>query len=112
MLGFVFSINAAKQKEDLVLNVQKQIDQAYQLGYVDAAPVEMNFIEKKVLTAIEARDKRKKKLFKSMIEEIKADLRIVKKRFEINQLHKKLLVLQQQNELSKRTLDELKAQLQ
>ncbi|MBL4659976.1 MAG: hypothetical protein JKY19_06450 [Alcanivoracaceae bacterium] len=102
---------AKTEKVDQILIVQNQINQAYKLGYVDAAPVEMSFVEKKVIEAKAARDDRKKKLFIKLIEQIKVDLAIVKKRFEVNQLHQQLSKLQSENLQSKKMLDELREQL-
>lgn len=111
LISLVFSLSAKTKKVDEIVVVQNQINQAYKLGYVDAAPLEMSFIEKKVIKAKEARDKRKKKEFSKLIAEIKVDLKIVKKRFEVNELHKKLSKLQQENIQSNKMLHELKGQL-
>ena len=105
------TVFAKTEKVDQILIVQNQINQAYKLGYVDAAPVEMSFVEKKVIEAKAARDDRKKKLFIKLIEQIKVDLAIVKKRFEVNQLHQQLSKLQSENLQSKKMLDELREQL-
>lgn len=102
---------AKKPKIDEIQVVQSLINNAYKLGYVDAAPVEMNFIEKKVIEARAARDNRKKKIFATLIQQIKADLEIVKKRYQVNQLNKQLTALQDQNLQSKKMLDDLKRQL-
>jgi len=110
-LYLTFSVGAKTHKVDQLSAVQNLINQAYKLGYVDAAPMEMNFIEKKVIKAKEARDNRKKKDFANLIEQIKADLRIVKKRYEVNQVNKQLTRLQQNNLQSKKMLDDLKGQL-
>lgn len=107
----VLTANAKKQKVDEIQLVQDKINQAYKLGYVNAAPIEMEAIEKKVIAAKQAKEKRKKKDFAKLIEEIKVDLTIVKKRYEANQLYKELKQIQQENAQSKRILDELKGQL-
>lgn len=111
LISLVFSLSAKTKKVDEIVVVQNQINQAYKQGYVDAAPLEMSFIEKKVIKAKEARDKRKKKEFSKLIAEIKVDLKIVKKRFEVNELHKTLSKLQQENIQSNKMLHELKGQL-
>lgn len=108
---YVTGVNAKTKKVDQIVVVQDQINQAYKLGYIDAAPLEMDFIEKKVIEAKTARDNRKKKLFAKLIGEIKVDLKIVKKRFEVNQLNKSLITIQKQNLESKILLDELRGQL-
>ena len=111
LISFWSSVFAKTEKVDQILIVQDQINQAYKLGYVDAAPLEMSFVEKKIIEAKAARDKRKKKLFIKLIEQIKVDLAIVKKRFEVNQLHQQLSKIQLENLQSKKMLDELKEQL-
>lgn len=111
LISLVYGVSAKKEKVDQILIVQQLISQAYELGYADAAPVEMSFVEKKVIAAKAARDSRKKKLLAKLITQVKLDLKIVKKRFEVNELHKQLLSLQQQNLQSAKTLDELKRQL-
>ena len=110
LTGVIFNVSAEKEKVDQILIVQNQINQAYKLGYVDAAPLEIRAVEKKVIEARTAKDNRKKKLFIKLIEQIKVDLNIVKKRFEVNQLHHQLSKLQLENQQSKRMLDELKGQ--
>jgi len=107
----ITDIDAKAKEIDQIVFVQGKINKAYQLGYVDAAPLEMDFIEKKVIEARTARDNRKKKIFNKLIEEIKVDLKIVEKRFEVNQLNKSLLELQNKNLDSKMMLDELRRQL-
>ena len=111
LIGSAFDVFAKTEKVDEILIVQDQINQAYKLGYVDAAPLEMSFVEKKVVEARAARGNRKKKLFIKLIEQIKVDLAIVKKRFEVNQLHQQLSKIQLENLQSKKMLDELKEQL-
>ena len=111
LLSYCLGVAAKKPKVDEIQVVQSLINKAYKLGYVDAAPVEMSFIEKKVAEARTAKDKRKKKIFANLIQQIKADLKIVKKRYEVNQLNKQLTQLQDQNLQSKKMLDELKRQL-
>ena len=106
-----FGVFAKGDKPDQILIVQSLINDAYKLGYVDAAPVEMGFIEKKVIKAREAKDKRKRKIFDNLIAEIKADLRIVKQRYEVNALYTKLSNLEKSNLQSKKSLDDLKWQL-
>ena len=108
----ISNLYAKQDKEDQILLVQKLINQAYELGYVDAAPLEMGFIEKKVKDARAARENRKKRYFKNLIEEIKVDLKIVKKRYEVNKLYNQLSQLQLENSLSAKALHELKGQLQ
>lgn len=103
--------SAKKVKVDEIQIAQDGINQAYKLGYVDAAPLEVAAIEKKVITARQARDTGKKKTFIKLIEEIKVDLTIVKKRYQANVLYKKLQKLQQENLESKKMLDDLKGQL-
>jgi hypothetical protein len=107
----IFNVYAKNSKEDPILNAQNKINEAYKLGYVDAAPIEMEAIEKKVIAAREARDKRKKKVVATLIEQIQSDLKIVKKRFEVNELHKRLINMQEKNLESKKMLDDLKGQL-
>jgi hypothetical protein len=102
---------AKTEKVDQLLVVRQKISQAYELGYVDAAPIETSNIEKKVLQAKQAKENRKKKLFNTLIEQIKVDLKIVKKRYEVNKLNQQLTQLQADNLQSKRMLDELKGQL-
>lgn len=111
LLAVSFISMAKKEEVDEVFEVQKLLGKAYELGYVDAAPVEVSFIEKKIIEAKEARDNRKKKDFARLIAEIKADLKIVKKRYQVNQLQKKLSQLKQDNMQSQKTLDDLKGQL-
>lgn len=106
-----FGVFAKKDKPDQIQIVQSLINAAYRLGYIDAAPVEMDFIEKKVLKAREAKEKRKRKLFENIIAEIKADLKIVKQRYVVNELYNKLFNLEQANLQSKKMLDDLKRQL-
>ncbi len=103
--------NARAPKVDEIQLMQDKINQAYKLGYVNAAPIEMEAIEKKVIAAKIARDSRKKKQFKKLIEEIKVDFTIVEKRYEANLLYNQLKKIQQQNLESKKILDELKGQL-
>jgi len=107
----LFNANAKKEKVDQIVVVQNLINQAYKLGYVDAAPLEMDFVEKKVIEARTAREKRKKKIYANLIEQIKVDLKIVKKRYEVNNLNKQLSVLQDDNLQAKKMLDELQGQL-
>jgi len=107
----VFNVQAKTKKVDQIVVVQNLINQAYKLGYVDAAPLEMDFIEKKVIEAKTARDKRKKTIFNDLIEQIKVDLRIVKKRYEVNVLNKQLGIIQNDNLNAKKMLDELERQL-
>ncbi|MFK8013039.1 MAG: hypothetical protein AB8B80_13450 [Marinicellaceae bacterium] len=109
MMSFV--VAAKKDEPDQIKIVQGLISDAYQKGYIDAAPVEMDFIEKKVIKAREARDNRKRKDFDKLIAEIKADLKIVKQRHEVNALYNKLSNLEQKNVESERILDDLKRQL-
>ncbi len=104
-------VNAKTEKVDEMLEVQKQISKAYELGYVDAAPIEMSLVEKKAIEARTAKDKRKKKQFKKLIEQINADLAIIQKRHEVNELHKQLTAVQQKNTDLRKMLDELKGQL-
>jgi hypothetical protein len=111
VLLFSFGVNAKDDKPDQILIVQSLINEAYEKGYVDAAPVEMDFIQKKVIEAKELQGKRKKKDFDSLIAEIKADLKIVKQRYKVNEMHRKLEKLKQDNLQSKKMLDELKRQL-
>jgi hypothetical protein len=106
-----FNAHAKTKKVDQVVIVQNLINQAYKLGYVDAAPLEMDFIEKKVIEAKTARDKRKKKIYANLIEQIKVDLRIVKKRYEVNVLNKQLGIIQNDNLNAQKMLDELEGQL-
>ncbi|MCF6319345.1 MAG: hypothetical protein L3J83_08720 [Proteobacteria bacterium] len=107
----VLNAHAKKPKVDEIQLMQNKINQAYKLGYVNAAPIEMGAIEKKVITARTARDTRKKKQFIKLIEEIKVDFTIVEKRYEANLLYNQLKKIQQQNLESKKTLDELEGQL-
>ncbi len=107
----VSNAHARKPKVDEIQLLQDKINQAYKLGYVNAAPIEMEAIEKKVIAAKIARDKRKKKQFIKLIEEIKVDFTIVEKRYEVNFLYSQLEKIQQQNLESKKILDELKGQL-
>jgi len=111
LIGSGSTVFAKTEKVDQILIVQNQINQAYKLGYIDAAPLEMSFVEKKVIEAKAARDDRKKKLFIKLIEQIKVDLAIVKKRFEVNQLHQQLSKIQAKNLQLKKMLDELREQL-
>jgi len=111
LIGLVFAVNAKENKPDQILIVQNLINNAYTLGYVDAAPVEMDFIEKKVIKAMEAKKSKKKKLYSNLITEIKADLKIVKQRYKVNELYQELFNLEQTNLQSKKMLDELKVQL-
>ena len=103
--------NSKNNNAAQILEIQTLINEAYEKKYVDAAPVEMRFIEKKVVEAKTANEKRKKKVFQKLIDQIKADLKIVKKRYEVNQLHKKLAQAQQKNQNYQKQLDELKRQL-
>lgn len=103
--------HAKKPKVDEIQLMQDKINQAYKLGYVNAAPIEMEAIEKKVIAARTARDTRKKKQFVKLIEEIKVDFTIVEKRYEANILYGQLKEIQQKNLESKKILDELKGQL-
>lgn len=109
----VISINAhaKKAKVDDIQLLQDKINQAYKLGHANAAPIEMEAIEKKVIAARNARDSRKKKQFRKLIEEIKVDFTIVEKRYQANLLYKQLKKIQQENLESKKILDELKGQL-
>jgi len=111
LLFVLFNANAKKEKVDQIVVVQNLINQAYKLGYVDAAPLEMDFVEKKVIEARKAREKRKKKVYANLIEQIKVDLKIVKKRYEVNILNKQLSVLQDDNLHAQKMLDELQGQL-
>ena len=109
---FVSQIAQAKKpKVDEIQLMQDKINQAYKLGYVNAAPIEMEAIEKKVIAARTARDTRKKKQFVKLIEEIKVDFTIVEKRYEANVLYGQLMEIQQKNLESTKILDELKGQL-
>ncbi len=107
----VLNAQARTPKVDEIQLMQDKINQAYKLGYVNAAPIEMEAIEKKVIAARTAKDSRKKKQFVKLIEEIKVDFTIVKKRYEANLLYDKLKKIQQKNLESKKVLDELKGQL-
>ena len=107
----IFTAHAKTKKVDHIVVVQNLINQAYKLGYVDAAPLEMDFIEKKVVDAKAARDKRKKKIYANLIDQIKVDLRIVKQRYEVNILNKQLSIIQDDNMHSQKMLDELQGQL-
>jgi len=107
----VSAANSKNNNAAQILEIQTLINEAYEKKYVDAAPVEMRFIEKKVVEAKTANEKRKKKVFQKLIDQIKADLKIVKKRYEVNQLHKKLAQAQQKNQNYQKQLDELKRQL-
>jgi hypothetical protein len=111
LIGLVNNLNAKQQKVDEIKLAQELISQAYELGYVDAAPIEMSAIEKKVKDARAAREGRKKRLFKNLIEQIKVDLKIVKKRYEVNKLHNQLSQLQLENTSSEKALHDLKEQL-
>jgi len=111
ILAFASSLQAKTPKVDEILVVQKMISQAYQHGYVDSAPIEMSAIEKKVVMAKEAKQKRNKKLFRKLIREIKTDLKIVKKRFEVNKLNMQLSDIQNKNLDNQLILDELQEQL-
>ena len=111
VLLFSFEVMAKDNKPDEILVVQGLIDETYRLGYVDAAPVEMDFIEKKVIEAKAARDNRKRKIVDKLIAEIKADLKIVKQRYKVNELYSKLNELEQANLQSQKTLDNLRRQL-
>ncbi len=111
ILLFISTVQAKKTKVDEILIVQKMINNAYQQGYVDSAPIEMNAVEKKVILAKEAKQKRNKKLFSQLIREVKADLRIIKKRAEVNKLNLELSEIQNKNHESQQILDELKEQL-
>lgn len=104
-------VYAKTEKVDEMLEVQKQISKAYELGYVDAAPHEMSLVEKKAIEARTAKEKRKKKQFKKLIEQINADLAIIQKRHEVNELYEKLTEIQQNNMNLRKMLDELKGQL-
>lgn len=100
-----------EDKTGLILEVQTLISDAYEKGYIDAAPVEMGFIEKKVIQAKEVQEKRNRKEFDKLIAEIKADLKIVKQRFKVNEMYSNLEKLKQENLQSQKMLDELKRQL-
>ena len=106
-----FGVYAKENKPDQLQIVQQSINEAYKLGYVDAAPVEMGFIEKKVIKARTAQEKRKRRDFENIIAEIKADLKIVKQRYKVNKMYNKLSNLEQANLESKKTLENLKRQL-
>lgn len=110
-LLFALSLQAKTTKVNEILIVQDMINQAYQLGYVDSAPIEMSAVEKKVILAKEAKQKRNKKLFGKLIREIKSDLKIIKKRSEVNKLNLQLSDIQNKNLASQQILDELKEQL-
>ncbi len=103
---------AQKKEQDDIAEVQRLISQAYELGHVDVAPLEMSRVEEKVIEARTAKEKRKKKTLAKLLEQIKADLAIIAKRYEVNQLHQQLTDLQKQNTQSTKMLDELKGQLQ
>lgn len=105
------SLHAKPPKVDEILIVQGLINDAYQMGYVDSAPIEINAVESKVLLAKEAKQKRNKKLFNRLISEIKADLKIVKKRSQVNHLNGQLSNIQNMNLEKQTILDELKEQL-
>jgi hypothetical protein len=107
----IYNAQARTEKVDHIAVVQNLINQAYKLGYVDAAPLEMDVIEGKVIEAKAAKDKRKKKIFANLIEQIKVDLRIVKQRYEVNVLNKQLSIIQDDNLNAKKILDELQGQL-
>ncbi len=111
ILLFASSVQAKKPKVDEILVVQKLISHAYEQGYVDSAPIEMSAVEKKVILAKEAKKKRNKKLFNKLIREIKSDLKIIKKRSEVNKLNSQLSSIQNKNLENQQILDELKEQL-
>ncbi len=111
ILLFASSVQAKKPKVDDILVVQKLISHAYEHGYVDSAPIEMSAVEKKVILAKEAKKKRNKKLFNKLIREIKSDLKIIKKRSEVNKLNSQLSSIQNKNLENQQILDELKEQL-
>ena len=112
-ITFIVALTATAKtpKVDHIQLMQDKINEAYKLGYVNAAPIEMELIENKVITARTARDSRKKKQFLKLIEEIKVDFTIVKKRYEVNILYSELKKIQMKNLESKKILDELKGQL-
>ncbi len=110
-LCVILSADARREKVDELQLIQDEINQFYKLGYVDVAPLEMDFIEKKLKAARTAKKKRKKKVVQQLLVEIKADLKLVKKRYIVNQLNNQLIKIQEQNLQSKKTLDELKGQL-
>ncbi|HFC30297.1 MAG TPA: hypothetical protein ENJ44_04560 [Oceanospirillales bacterium] len=110
-LAIVLSVNARKPKIDELQLIQDKVNQFYKKGYADSAPVEMDFIEQKLKQAREAKQKRKKKIVALLVIEMNADLKLIKKRYEVNQLNSQLMKLQAQNLQSKKTLDELKGQL-
>lgn len=105
------NISAKTSKVNHLEVAQQMINDAYKLGYVDAAPLEMSNVDKKMLAARTAKEKRNKKLVLKLTAQIKVDLKIVKKRYEVNKLHKQLLEVQNTNLNAQKTLDELKAQL-
>lgn len=111
LISLTSIVYAKTEKVDEMLEVQKQISKAYELGYVDAAPHEMSLVEKKAIEARTAKEKRKKKQFKKLIEQINADLAIIQKRHEVNELYEKLTEIQQNNMNLRKMLDELKGQL-
>ncbi len=111
ILLFATSVQAKKPKVDEILIVQKLISYAYEQGYVDSAPIEMSAVEKKVILAKEAKEKRNKKLSSKLIMEIKSDLKIIEKRSEVNKLNLKLSEIQSKNMKNQQILDELKEQL-
>ena len=110
-LALVLSVNARKPKIDELQLIQDKVNQFYKKGYADSAPVEMDFIEQKLKQAREAKQKRKKKIVSQLVIEMNADLKLIKKRHEVNQLNNQLMKLHAQNLQSKKTLDELKGQL-
>ncbi len=112
LFTMTYSVSAKKSTVDPIVVVQGLINQAYKLGYVDAAPLEMAAVEKKVIEAKTAQQKRKKKILGKLVQQIKVDLEVVKKRFEVNELYEELASLQQRNRQSKKILNDLKEQLQ
>ena len=110
-LLLTFGAQSRSPKVDYVLDIQTQVNQAYKLGYVDASPIQMDRIEKKLVQARLAQNKRRKKDLARLVKELRADLKLVKKRYEVNKKQMQLSELQQKNLESKKLLDELKAQL-
>ncbi|MCF6288745.1 MAG: hypothetical protein L3J53_05850 [Proteobacteria bacterium] len=111
LISTASTVSAKTKKVNHLEIAQQMINNAYKLDYVDAAPLEMSNIEKKMVLAREAKEKRKKKLMIKLVEQIKVDLRIVKQRYAVNKLHQQLLELQKTNLTLEKTLDEFKAQL-
>lgn len=111
LLGFSQLTSARKNEVSPIVITQAKIAKAYEQGWAKSSPVDMDFIEKKLIEAENFYKKRKKKKSAPLLEQIDADLKIVEMRHKVNLLNAELTEVKNKNLLDRKTLAELKEQL-